>query len=272
MSHSRPGEADFDLNRPYGTYIDTVLHLFNQPGEAFLVPLYQREYTWEKDNIDQLFDDLILGILELAGDDGDTATTFLGTTIFVPLKDKSETVWNGEERAQPSQVLSVIDGQQRIATIALLAIRVRAHLERLELQLRGRDEEPHPDLRHHCSDTIRDLTKLYSVKLGRGAMPPHKPKIIQAGEDRWTYVGDDESYQSPVASYLAASIRTDELDGVVARYPEDGGRVRANVERIDTWFAACCECASPNKPPVRPFSDRHDHCFRSGTEGGLRLR
>ena len=35
--------------------------LFDRPGESDYVPLYQREYTLEEDNIDQLFDDLVSG-------------------------------------------------------------------------------------------------------------------------------------------------------------------------------------------------------------------
>lgn len=39
-----------------------LLDIFNKAGEGFYIPDYQRVYTWEEDNIDQLFDDLITGV------------------------------------------------------------------------------------------------------------------------------------------------------------------------------------------------------------------
>ena len=236
MRQSRTSEDRFDLTHAYSTFIDTVADLFNKQGEGFFVPLYQREYTWEQDNINQLFDDLVLGILELASDDGDTATSFLGTTIFVPLHDKTDTVRAGEERAQPSQVLLVIDGQQRISTIALLAIRLVAHLRHLERKLQTETGEPYAALLHHTSDTVKALRKLYAVEPGRGASPRYKPKVIRATDDRWTHRGDDTCYRSPVACYIARFIRVPEANAGMACLPEDAGRVRSNVRLIDRWL------------------------------------
>ena len=236
MRPSRTSEERFDLTHAYSTYIDTVADVFNKQGEGFFVPLYQREYTWEQDNINQLFDDLLLGILELAGDDGDTATSFLGTTIFVPLHDKTETVRAGEERAQPSQVLLVIDGQQRISTIALLAIRLVARLRHLQSKLRSETGEPYAALLHHTSDTVKALRKLYAVEPGRGASPRHKPKVIRATEDRWTHRGDDTCYRSPVARYIARYIRVPAGSAGMRCLPKDSGRVWSNVRLIDQWL------------------------------------
>ena len=236
MKQFKTSEDRFDLTHAYSTFIDTVADLFNKQGEGFFVPLYQREYTWERDNINQLFDDLVLGILELAGEDGETATSFLGTTIFVPLHDKTETVRTGEERAQPSQVLLVIDGQQRISTIALLAIRLVARLRHLEGKLRMESGEPYVALLHHTTDTVKALRKLYAVEPGRGASPRHKPKIIRATEDRWTHRGDDTCYRSPVARYIARYIRVSEESAGLECLPEEVGRVRSNVRLIDRWL------------------------------------
>lgn len=226
--------TEFRLQNAYGTYIDTVGDLFDKTGEGFFVPLYQREYTWESDNVDQLFDDLFLGILELTGADGETATTFLGTTIFVPLFRKDQTVRQGEERAQPSEVLLVIDGQQRISTLALLAIRLHARVQLLKDRLPN--GEPYATFHDHSADTIASLRKLYTVEPGRGAFPRHKPKVIRANDDRWTHRGDDTSYCSPVASYIAKYIRASVNDAASDCMPDDPGRVKTNVLAIDRWL------------------------------------
>ena len=78
--------ADIDLHKEYDSSGESVQDLFDRTEEGFFVPRYQREYTWEENNINQLFDDLILGARELSNNE--TATTFLGTTILTTLRDK----------------------------------------------------------------------------------------------------------------------------------------------------------------------------------------
>ena len=74
--------VDVDLHNDYNTYGDSIYNLFGRREEGFAVPIYQREYTWEEDNIIQLFDDLILGVQELSSEGGNHATSFLGTLIL----------------------------------------------------------------------------------------------------------------------------------------------------------------------------------------------
>ena len=56
----------------------SVHDFFGRQEEGFFVPIYQRDYTWEEENINRLFEDLLHGIGELAGEEGYHATTFLG--------------------------------------------------------------------------------------------------------------------------------------------------------------------------------------------------
>ena len=111
--------TDIDLHKEYNSSGECLQDLFDSTEEGLFVPRYQREYTWEEDNINQLFDDLVLGTRELS--ENEYTTTFLGTTILTTLGDKKKTVQIGEERAQPTGVQIVIDGQQRISTIALMS-------------------------------------------------------------------------------------------------------------------------------------------------------
>lgn len=237
--------ADIDLHKAYNSLGDSVHDLFDRTEEGFFVPLYQREYTWEEDNINQLFDDLVLGIRELSNADGDNATTFLGTTILTNLADKKDTVPKGEDKAQPTAVQLVIDGQQRISTIALLSILLIERLKGLSASLSNK--APYTVLQNHCSDLVETLQKLFTIKLGRGAKPPNKPKIIRAKDDRWTYDGDDTSYGSPVAHYIATYIRTEDprkaFDSVD---PVEGARVRGNISLIEQWLDSICNAHVAN--------------------------
>lgn len=230
--------SKLDLNSAYNSSGESVRDLFDKREEGFYVPLYQREYTWEEENINQLFEDIVAGVRELVAENGDNATTFLGTTILTDLSEKKRTVKSGEDRAQPTAVNLVIDGQQRIATIGLLAIQITECLKSLFASLPDADDgKPNETLKAHCDDLIDELRPLYALRLRRGANPEHKPKIIRAGEDKWTFSGDDSSYGSPVARYVGTYIRTNDLQKALESVdPVSGARVLGNVRLIGDWL------------------------------------
>ena len=244
---------DTDL-RGYESHVYNIHHLFDKTEEGFFVPLYQREYTWEEENINQFFEDLILGIWELSNKNDKNAATFFGTLIFTNLVDKITTVKKGEDNAQPTAVQLVIDGQQRISTIALLAIQLTERLKSFRDKLP--DGEPYKVLKDHCDDLNEKLPKLYTIKLGRGAKPPEKPKIISAKEDRWTYDGSDESYGSPVAHYIATYIREKNLEEALGAI--DSVRVRGNIKLINQWLDEICS--------ANETGSLHDGQFPTDTE------
>lgn len=230
-----------NLHQAYDSEGVSIQDLFGSEGEGFFVPLYQREYTWEEDNINQLFEDLLQGIREIAGGD-DNASTFLGTAILTSLTNKKLTA--DDPRAQPSGVRIVIDGQQRISTIALLSIQLTVRLKELIASLPNKG--PYVQLHHHFNDTIEKLRTLHAVKIGKGSKPPYKPKIIRAQHDKWTFDGNDTAYDSPVAHYVATFLRTgdakaafDALDAV------SGTRVRGNITLINDWLDGICEAHIP---------------------------
>ncbi len=244
--------TNLDLHNEYNSSGESIHDLFDQIAEGFLVPLYQREYTWEEENINQLFDDLISGIRELTDQAGDNTTTFLGTTILTELADKKDTVMPGEDRAQPTAVKLVIDGQQRIGTISLLSIGITSLLNTLEDMLPVAPN--YSSLKAHCKDLSETLRHLYALRLGRDADPPHKPKIIRAAEDRWTFDGDDNSYNSPVAHYVATFIR--EGDSKLAYEsvdPTGGARVLGNTRLIEKWLLDVSNAHCPDSPLYEQF-------------------
>ena len=244
--------TNLDLHNEYNSSGDSIHDFFDQIEEGFLVPLYQREYTWEEENINQLFDDLVSGIRELVGQEGDNATTFLGTTILTALADKKDTVKPGEDRAQPTAVKLVIDGQQRIGTISLLSIGITSLLSTLETALPI--DSGYGALKAHCKDLSETLRRLYALRLGRDADPPYKPKIIRAAEDRWTYDGGDDSYSSPVARYVATYVRTsDPQQALQSVEPTAGARVLGNARLIEKWLLDVASAHCPDSPLYEQF-------------------
>lgn len=240
--------ADIDLHKEYNPSGESVQDLFDRAEEGFFVPLYQREYTWEEENINQLFDDLILGVSELSTNEN--TTTFLGTVILTTLRNKKQAV--NEGRAQPTAVQTVIDGQQRISTLALISIQITVKLETLLTSLPNR--RPYSDIKEAGNVFIERLRRLYSIELRRGAFPSQKPKIIRAREDHWAYKGDDNTYNSPVALYIAKYIRTNKVEEAFAALDSEGGaRVRNNVRLIDEWLDAVCNAHIPNTNMYEQF-------------------
>ena len=231
---------ELNLTQAYSSTAESIQNFFDRTEEGLVIPAFQREYTWEQDNVNQLFDDLIQGIGELVDEQGDKAFSFLGTAILVQPEGAPDLSIVDEERTRPTNTLIVVDGQQRVSTIGLLAIQIVEKLKTLRANLP--DDHPYSLLTSHCKDIIEALARLYSVEVKRDAQPPSKPKIIRQGQDRWTYSGGDQSYNSPVSHYVARYIR--EGDSGIARDSINhaaGTRVLNNSDLISEWLNRICD-------------------------------
>ncbi|GAA9621905.1 DUF262 and DUF1524 domain-containing protein [Helicobacter pylori] len=81
--------------------------------KQFVIPIYQRVYSWEKEQCKQLWDDIIK-----TGGNDQIEGHFIGSIVFV--HDGIYTTSHNE--------LLIIDGQQRLTTITLLFIALRDYL------------------------------------------------------------------------------------------------------------------------------------------------
>ncbi|GAA7174200.1 DUF262 and DUF1524 domain-containing protein [Helicobacter pylori] len=95
-------------------YATTLLNFIkdNQKNQL-VIPIYQRLYSWEKEQCKQLWDDII----KIGGNDKMDGH-FIGS-IFYVLEDSI---------THSNNALLIIDGQQRLTTITLLFIALRNHL------------------------------------------------------------------------------------------------------------------------------------------------
>ncbi len=82
-------------------------------GNQFVIPIYQRVYSWEKEQCEQLWDNIVK-----TGGNDQIEGHFIGSIVFV--QDGIYTTNHNE--------LLIIDGQQRLTTITLLFIALRDHL------------------------------------------------------------------------------------------------------------------------------------------------
>ncbi|MFP6044524.1 DUF262 domain-containing protein [Helicobacter pylori] len=92
----------------------TLLEFFEQnQTNQFVIPIYQRVYSWEKEQCKQLWDDIIK-----TGGNDQIEGHFIGSIVFVH---------DGIYTTNYNELL-IIDGQQRLTTITLLFIALRDHL------------------------------------------------------------------------------------------------------------------------------------------------
>jgi len=85
----------------------TVQQIFTEVGTSYVVPVYQRNYAWREEQIEQLVDD----VWTAARDEGQDQY-FLGNLVVA-----RRTPADGPGTARS---LEVIDGQQRLTTLSLL--------------------------------------------------------------------------------------------------------------------------------------------------------
>ena len=88
-------------------------------GMGLYIPSYQRPYSWDKEKVNRLLEDLGHGIKILLK--SNDSFTFLGTVITI--HDTNNSTVQPIVRADvPSKVLTVIDGQQRMTTLLVLCL------------------------------------------------------------------------------------------------------------------------------------------------------
>ena len=87
---------------------DKTIKSLLKSGRQFIIPRFQRDYSWEKKNCEEFLDDIVKG-LSYKDEKIETSSYFLGTMLFIG---------NFDERNDKE--IQVVDGQQRITTITIL--------------------------------------------------------------------------------------------------------------------------------------------------------
>ena len=89
-----------------------------QGAKQFIIPIFQRTYSWDRSNCEQLWSDIIR-----VGSSSTLNSHFIGSAVYIPEEETSAAI---------SSWL-VIDGQQRITTLTLLLLAFKKRLEQDDL-------------------------------------------------------------------------------------------------------------------------------------------
>ena len=175
----------------------SVYDTFNvQMGvSSFRVPVYQRQYTWNEANINRLFEDIKEGLLALGSEED--YLTFLGTLVLVDEGNKKEQYFDG-------QSLSVVDGQQRLTTLALICCALF-----VELSHQRHQDLPDDPLASALREELPALCdSLFDCAVGhrRSHRPLERydyfPRIVREEIDVRSASSQEANYLSPIADHL----------------------------------------------------------------------
>jgi len=162
---------------------------------GFKIPEYQRPYDWSKENIRRLMSDVFSGFERLSHTTNASAFTFLGTLILV--KDqRQEPTFRGKS-------FSIVDGQQRLTTLTLVACALIERLRTLRKNLptfpAGVQEWLDIEAEHLEASLADCITGDQKVK-GKEYFP--FPRIVRSEDTRGTTARDEE-LRSAVSRFLA---------------------------------------------------------------------
>ncbi|MCQ2901545.1 DUF262 and DUF1524 domain-containing protein [Helicobacter pylori] len=154
----------------------TLLGFFEEnQNNQFVIPIYQRLYSWKKEQCKQLWDDIIK-----TGGNDQIEGHFIGSILYVL------------DGNTPSSPLLIIDGQQRLTTITLLLIALRNHssdeVKRKEIEsyLINSDKDGDKKFRLILSESDKD-TLLFLIDKNKREPRESSVKIVENFElfEKW---------------------------------------------------------------------------------------
>lgn len=106
---------------------ETTVRNLLQGERQYVVPLYQRRYSWKRRDLSQLWADL-LQVVQAGGN----ASHFLGSVVLAP---------NPANTPAGVQGWLVVDGQQRLTTLSVLLCAIRDHVRDTDPQLAAKIDD-----------------------------------------------------------------------------------------------------------------------------------
>ncbi|GAA7670476.1 DUF262 and DUF1524 domain-containing protein [Helicobacter pylori] len=161
----------------------TLLGFFEEnQNNQFVIPIYQRLYSWKKEQCEQLWDDII----KIGGNDKMNGH-FIGSILYV------------RDDNTHSSPLLIIDGQQRLTTITLLLIALRNHssdevkCKEMESYLINSDKDGDKKFRLILSESDKD-TLLFLIDKNKRKPSEPSLKIVENFElfEKWIRKNTDK--------------------------------------------------------------------------------
>ncbi|WP_156056395.1 DUF262 domain-containing protein [Streptosporangium roseum] len=182
----------------------SIRQLLSDVVGGFAIPSYQRPYRWKPTDIKRLFESIMIGLERLVDDP--EGVTFIGAVITV-------TGVSEHHKNRPKDPRQIIDGQQRLSTILLMAAAIHEFLSKNVAPIK-RESHTGPDaqivewLLDQCGELQEQLLDCLADVRTYGD-PEFKalPKIIREVADIWSTKADSARYISPISHLLHGYLR-----------------------------------------------------------------
>ncbi|HMN45803.1 MAG TPA: DUF262 and DUF1524 domain-containing protein [Povalibacter sp.] len=140
----------------------------------FVIPVFQRDYSWTEAQCVQLWNDIVR-----VGGEESTPGHFIGSVVYIP---------SGDTAAGFTRWL-LIDGQQRLTSVTLLLIALRDHLIETHWQPAGEDDPtPKRIEAYFLKNSQEEGSRQHKLVLRR-----HDQEVLSALLDGQAVAMDDES-------------------------------------------------------------------------------
>jgi hypothetical protein len=170
---------------------------------GFSIPQYQRPYSWDSENIEQLIDDICQGSMDFLKDSSEIH--FMGTIITISSSFYDDLQDVEKRRARPKNIEDIIDGQQRLSTIALLACCLYKRVLSYSSQLP--DSEKFYSLQEAAEDYLLKLSSLFSYKTKRQKNIYQQPILVRESQDEWNFSVEVHPSSSEIYQFLHKFVR-----------------------------------------------------------------
>lgn len=218
--------------------VKTLQDVVSPVGMGFMMPEYQRPYKWSEENIERLVEDIVGGLSRSSVEE--VETLFLGTLIVVQTQNSELTDYlnNLSKYTPPTGIYYVVDGQQRLSTLALMAIvlhrEIRNVIRNLQTTYSNADDNQGFEIANAFieAEIIDKLTDFYTVKFSGSAKPAQKPLIVRKSQEFWIRNGSQE-YTSPIARFIADYIDTGDVTDY-SNFDDKYEQVNTNQKKILT--------------------------------------
>ena len=216
-----------------------LYNFFNNPW-TYYIPSYQRQYSWDTDNVTKLMDDLYDGVRRIVNTPD--YLRFIGAVILLEVGDPITHI-HYDYQGLLSNIFNVIDGQQRISTIAVIGCKLH---EALATQIKQFEDKwtsisTCEQLMASMKNAQFELQELYSFEVKKAFVDPaRKPIIIRSLNqkinpviDQWTLKDDfREFYKSDIASLIATYISEKAIDPTEL----SNSKLKDNIKEIQKWI------------------------------------
>jgi hypothetical protein len=186
-----------EIDKTFTAIAKSTWHFLIENGQGCYIPAYQRPYSWDRDNIARLYEDVVHGIRQLA--ERPNTISFIGTIIAIH-DTKYRTVDPMIRPEMPSRVMTIIDGQQRLCTVMMSNIALHDFVRMRVGAIAKRAELHFVWLTEQITELLAGLRNTYLIANAAGdGNYKFYPRMIRAYSDQWSRRQAQARYQSPMA-------------------------------------------------------------------------